>query len=1097
MPHRFLPGRRLSAGLASFTLLAAAFVAVPTASASPVGQAAAGVAAAPAAAADPATVSADALPTVQIDGIVWKQVIVGDTVYVGGECQNAMPAGAAPGTQQVRRTNLLAYDLATGVLDTACNHTLNGNVTDLAASPDGTRLYAVGGFTTVDGQSRQRIAAFNLPSGNLSTAFVPSMNGNTKAVAATNTTVYAGGYFSAVNGHTRYRAAALNAADGALLRGFVPVVDDRQVQSIVVAPDEQSVLISGTFTSVNSDRNNGYGLAWLDAATGATRSLPVNSRVRNAGDSSSVMRLASDGEDGWYGVGWHFGRGGTTEGTFKVGWGDGELVWIEDCHGDTYDVAPIGDVVYTASHKHYCGNSGGFPETNPQSFYHSTAWTNEVRGTNTKDIYGYPDHPGTPRPDLLTWYPKTDIGSYSGKNQAVWAVTGNADYVVYGGEFPRVNGTGQQGIVRYAKRSAAPNELGPIDGGAALNPTLTSVSGGTVRINLTTTWDRDDAALTYRVYRDSESSTPVYEQSVTAPFWAPKKLTAQDTGLAAGAEHRYRVTVTDSTGNVQRSEWVTTTVSDAATSEYASTALRDGATNLWRLGESSGSARTYDWAGGADLAVPSAVRLGAAGAIAGDPNTAATFRNSSSSRLVTQTAAAAPDTFSLEAWVRTTGNGRIVGYGNNNSSSGTSGTTDRLLYVDSGGRLTFGVLDGSRKTLRSPGRVDNGAWHHVVGTLGPDGMQLFVDGARVAHRDDVTGGQDYTGYWRIGADTLSGWPNRSILGGDRLVGDVDDVAVYPTVLSAATVLDHHTVAVQGGRPNVPPVADAQASIHGFDLTVDGSGSTDADGEVAGWAWDFGDGESGTGAQTTHTYAEAGTYTVTLTVTDADGATAQDTAEVTAAAPTEFAVDDFERTQTAGWGAAQVGGAWTHFGSAANYAVADGAGAMTMTGPGANVKAQLRDVSAADVELTGLLALDEIADGSGTFVSLTGRTDGFSSEYRAKVWVKSTGAVQLQLVALQSGETTLAAANIADLSVEAGEQLAVRLQVTGSAPTTLRGKVWKAGTAEPTDWRLTATDSTPELQDAGGVGYALYLAGNVTTGANVVRLDDLWAGPPTP
>src|SRR5690606_8653398 len=144
-----------------------------------------------------------------------------------------------------------------------------------------------------------------------------------------------------------------------------------------------------------------------------------------------------------------------------------------------------------------------------------------------------------------------------------------------------------------------------------------------------------------------------------------------------------------------------------------------------------------------------------------------------------------------------------------------------------------------------------------------------------------------------------------------------------------------------------------------------------------------------------------------------------------------------------------------------------------------------------------LSLDEISDGSGTFVSLTGRTGGFSSEYRAKVWVKSTGAVQLQLVALQSSETTLAAVNVPDLSVGPGEKLAVRFQVTGTAPTTVRAKVWKAGTSEPASWRLTTTDSTPELQDAGGVGYALTLAGNVTTGGNVVRLDDFWAGPPTP
>ena len=52
-------------------------------------------------------VTADALPTVQINGVVWSQVIVGNKVFVGGSFSTARPAGAAPGTQTVSRKNLL------------------------------------------------------------------------------------------------------------------------------------------------------------------------------------------------------------------------------------------------------------------------------------------------------------------------------------------------------------------------------------------------------------------------------------------------------------------------------------------------------------------------------------------------------------------------------------------------------------------------------------------------------------------------------------------------------------------------------------------------------------------------------------------------------------------------------------------------------------------------------------------------------------------------------------------------------------------------------------------------------------------------------
>ena len=47
------------------------------------------------------TVSADGLPTVQINGVAWTQVIIGNTVFVGGNFTEARPAGAAAGTGTV------------------------------------------------------------------------------------------------------------------------------------------------------------------------------------------------------------------------------------------------------------------------------------------------------------------------------------------------------------------------------------------------------------------------------------------------------------------------------------------------------------------------------------------------------------------------------------------------------------------------------------------------------------------------------------------------------------------------------------------------------------------------------------------------------------------------------------------------------------------------------------------------------------------------------------------------------------------------------------------------------------------------------------
>ena len=54
-----------------------------------------------------------------------------------------------PAKNQTTRNNMLAYDLTTGALKTAFNPNLNGQALAVAASPDGSRIYVGGEFTSV------------------------------------------------------------------------------------------------------------------------------------------------------------------------------------------------------------------------------------------------------------------------------------------------------------------------------------------------------------------------------------------------------------------------------------------------------------------------------------------------------------------------------------------------------------------------------------------------------------------------------------------------------------------------------------------------------------------------------------------------------------------------------------------------------------------------------------------------------------------------------------------------------------------------------------------------------------------------------------
>ena len=84
--------------------------------------------------------------------------------------------------------------------------------------------------------------------------------------------------------------------------------------------------------------------------------------------------------------------------------------------------------------------------------------------------------------------------------------------------------------------------------------------------------------------------------------------------------------------------------------------------------------------------------------------------------------------------------------------------------------------------------------------------------------------------------------------------------------------------------NTPPVArlDSSNAVGQGPLTVslDGSASSDADGDALTYSWDFGDGSDSTdaGSQTSHEYTAEGSYTVTLTVSDGE-ASSTDTASV--------------------------------------------------------------------------------------------------------------------------------------------------------------------------------------------------------------------------
>lgn len=123
-----------------------------------------------------------------------------------------------------------------------------------------------------------------------------------------------------------------------------------------------------------------------------------------------------------------------------------------------------------------------------------------------------------------------------------------------------------------------------------------------------------------------------------------------------------------------------------------------------------------------------------------------------------------PQSFTVQTWFATsTPGGKLIGFGN--GVTGAASTWyDRHLYMSATGQVSFGVWNGSSYYVTSPGTYADGVWHLATGTFSPaTGLALYLDGVLVGTNPQATAAQAYTGYWRLGHDSL-GWPNASSSG---------------------------------------------------------------------------------------------------------------------------------------------------------------------------------------------------------------------------------------------------------------------------------------------------------------------------------------------
>ncbi|HXP20741.1 MAG TPA: LamG-like jellyroll fold domain-containing protein [Streptosporangiaceae bacterium] len=731
------------------------------------------------------SVSATVSPSWQTNGTVWSITSANGVVYVGGGFTSVRPPGDPLGTGEVARTGLAAFNASTGALITTFDPVLSGipscsanspcGVTALAVSPDGSTLYVGGSFTGVNGSYRGYLAAFSTSTGALLSTWKPAATGPVHTIAPSpdGLSVYVGGDFTKLDGQARTKAGAVSAATGALLP-WAPALNG-SVTSIAVAPDGSRVLVGGYFTTFNGVTQQSIGSTNPSTGASATWVLPSNfipdnppgcvSDVKDIIVSGGTAYIADEGTGA-----------GCFDGDFAVHISDGSLVWQSDCLGATQSLVIINGLLYKGSHAHDCAYApGGFPQVaNPSG----KGWV--VHRLLTQSLAdGSVGH----------WTPNTN-GNQLGPR--VMATDGTQLFL--GGDFTTVNQQPQQGFARFAP---TPDTTTP---GRPGQPTVASTSAGVDSVTFNAVSDSDDGTLSYAIYRDS-GKTPIATLSATSWPWALPVLHYRDAGLVPGSSHTYTVTASDGVHTSSKSvaSAPVTVSSKSPPLSYWQTVLGDHPSFLWKLSETSGTTAADSSSNGFTGIYESGTTQGVAGPITGDPTTATSF-NGVNGLVAAAKAVSAPQNFSIEGWFKTTTNtgGKLIGFGS--SQTGMSTTYDRSIYLMNDGQLVFGVYSAGVQTIESPRIYNDGRWHYVVATIGSGGMALYVDGHLIG-TNPATTAQNYSGYWRVGGDNLKGawnldyWKTNSQGTtepyGYYVNGTIADVAVYPTVLTAAQVAAHY------------------------------------------------------------------------------------------------------------------------------------------------------------------------------------------------------------------------------------------------------------------------------------------------------------------
>ena len=236
----------------------------------------------------------------------------------------------------------------------------------------------------------------------------------------------------------------------------------------------------------------------------------------------------------------------------------------------------------------------------------------------------------------------------------------------------------------------------------------------------------------------------------------------------------------------------------------------------WRFSEPSGTAVADSASGNLNggtvtTVAPGTVTRNVAGALPGDPDPAVTFTPSTGTSYVVK---ASPSNIpsgaasrTIEAWFKTTTTTEqaIASYGC--PSGGCANGTNFGFDVMSSTSMQMWGWGSADLTFNTPYSITDGNWHQGVVEYNGTAVSMYLDGIYLGSQNDTlnttaAGAQGFN----VGVNVPT---SDAANGGKYFNGSIDEVAVYPSVLTAAQVETHYlartSLATTGFTGNVAVV----------------------------------------------------------------------------------------------------------------------------------------------------------------------------------------------------------------------------------------------------------------------------------------------------